>query len=191
MESRAAAATAEAATTATKKRKKTPKWRNSNKKEVLWKDIVDYKEDGMEAVEVYEMHDGIYHKFEFKLFKTNLKNLRNVVEKDIERMYLDSAAYYNDMFKVRPPRSQTNKPHWNTRVAKDLLEIDLDEDLHTLFEPKELWLIRYEYQEFELDVFRKHIHQAVGARRKEKYWEDMKEQQKNGKKTLARGAHRI
>ena len=174
MASRAAGAAA-AAATATKK-KKTPKWRNSHEKEVLWRDIVEYKVPvDMAAEEVYEMHDGIYKKFELKHFKTNLKNLHAAIEKDRERMYHDSAAYYSDMTKQRPPRSQTNKPHWNTHVAKDLLEIDLDDGLNMIMAPMELWATRSEYQEFELEVFCKHIHQAVGARRKKQYWEDMNE----------------
>ena len=183
-----ATATAAAATGTTTRKKKTPKWRNSHKKEVLWRDIVDYKEEGMDAEAVYEMHDGIYKKFLFNNFKTNLKNLRKAVEADRERMYQDSAAYYNDMSKTRPTKSQTNKPHWNTHVAKDLLEIDLDDDLHTLLEPMELWATRAEYQEFELEVFRKHIHQAVGARRKKAYWEDMNEQ--GNKAATIRGGRR-
>ena len=177
----APAPAAAAAAGKAKKKKKTPKWRNSNEKEVLRKDIVDFKvTEDMAAAQVYEMHNGIYKKFELKHFTTNLRNLRKSVEADRERMYFDSAAYYSDMSKQRPPRSQT-KPHWNTHVAKDLLEIDLDEGLNTVMTPLELWLTRGEYQVFELEVFRKHIHQAVGARLKKEYWEDFKTKKQQGK----------
>ena len=39
---------------------KKPKWRNSLEKEQLHSDIVENKIDNMPALEVYEMHGGIY-----------------------------------------------------------------------------------------------------------------------------------
>ena len=72
-------------------------WKGSREKRQLRKDILEgLVDEEMTAEEVYDMRGGIYHKFVFKNFKNNLKNLRSFLKREQERSFFDSLAFYND-----------------------------------------------------------------------------------------------
>ena len=135
-------------------------WKGSREKRQLRKDILEgLVDEEMTAEEVYDMRGGIYHKFVFKNFKNNLRNLRNFLKREEERAFFDSLAFYNDKRSKRPPATQTKK-HWNGSRAQKWLVKDVDDELHLWLTPFELYLTREAYMEFEYDDFRKHIHQT-------------------------------
>jgi hypothetical protein len=102
----------------------------------------------------------------------------------------DSAAV--ESFRSLHPRNQAtqrNYPFWDTSEASRLLEKDIDDGLHVLMTPKELYNTRQEYKEFPLAVFRKHIHQARQAGVQSSYWmhrKKLKEEnwERNNRRTL-------
>ena len=48
---------------------------------------------------------------------------------------------------------------WDTHEAAAKLKEDIKDGKHISSKPKELWLSREEYQDFELSVFRGHVYQ--------------------------------
>ena len=137
---------------------------------MLRKDILDGKTEGKTSRQVYEMHVE-YRKYEFKRFSPNYRNLVEALKKEGDRAGTDAAAYYNDLLHYKQLVPARTKPHWNTSSAKELLEDDIDAGNTDDVEPTELHASRAEYQEFELSVFRKHIHQAKKSRANREYYE--------------------
>jgi hypothetical protein len=147
------------------------KWRNSKEKEMLRKDILDGKTEGKPVADVYAMHVE-FKAFSFNNFKSNYSRLSDAIDRQLELANDDTAAFYNDTiaWKNRPPPSQLRKPFWDTHAAKKLLKKDIDAEKHKKMKPKELQSTRAEYMEFDLEVFRKHIHQELRDRANAGWW---------------------
>ena len=71
------------------------------------------------------------------------------------------------------PRSHLNKrgyPHWDDHAAKELLEVDVANKMHTQKTPQEFRDTRDAYKEFPEDVFAKRINNEVAKQRAAKFW---------------------
>jgi hypothetical protein len=74
--------------------------------------------------------------------------------------------------------TKTNLP-WHKSEAKKLLKQDIDDGKHLHMKPSELRGTRKEYEDFGLEVFRKHIHQDVDSRSKRAFRFAEKNKKKN------------
>ena len=107
----------------------------------------------------------LFKLYEFPKFVTNLKNLREAVSKDYDRMAEDAEAYGHDvllkeMLRKKDPIPPQPYPNLDTHAAKHLLRQDIqDGKCNKGMIPKNLRLSQPEYQDFPLDVFRDHIYQ--------------------------------
>lgn len=155
-----------------------PVWKGSKEKLILYNDIVAgvVKEES-KPKDVYEMHDGIYKKFVYTNFRSNLRTLKNMVKEQMEQATDDATALDHDLAIVGNYYSST-KPRWHNSDAEKLLKEDIDAGRHNRIDPKtgepikpsKFRLDRLEYRVFDLDVFRNHIYQELRARRERPYW---------------------
>ena len=110
------------------RKNKEPSWSKSKEKEKLYEDINSGEVAGMSTKEVYEMHDGIYKKFKYPNFRTNLRNLRNKVAKD--RMAADKSkeAYDHDKSFFAKPRHTFawKDSDQHKQLVKDIRDGSLD-----------------------------------------------------------------
>ena len=78
------------------KEKGPPDWRTSKTKFILREDIIAGNvTSDMDAQEVYVMRP-CYSQYKFNNFKTNLRNLRKALERDLIQSEDDEAAYFHD-----------------------------------------------------------------------------------------------
>ena len=140
-------------------------WGKSEAKRLLRADIITgVVKPEMDAAVVFQMRIE-YQDYKLNHFRTNLGNLREVIEKHHGRMKEDVAHYIQDRKLLKEIRK--NDPPlilWHQSEARKLLKIDIDNKKHTTMKPSQLYISRQEYQEFAPDVFRKHIHQEVTER---------------------------
>ena len=64
------------------------------------------------------------------------------------------------------------EPEWVDHEARELLAIDMDNNLHKRMAPRELYMRRLQYQEFSLETFRGHIYQEEHTRKWKAQWVD-------------------
>jgi hypothetical protein len=152
--------------------KKQNSWRNSAVKEMLRDDILAGKTEDKTAKAVRNMRPE-YWEMEEKMFEQRFYRLRLDLLKEKKRSDRDYAAFKSDLLIYQQLMPSSTKPHWNTHPAKTLLDEDIDAGRTTFdaeWKPKDLWATRPEYLEFELTVFRKHVHQALKSRANAKVW---------------------
>lgn len=104
--------------------------------------------------------------FDKKTYERRIKSLQKIVRDDQNCAMRDEVLLSQD--RVIHPKSTHNArgvPRWEGLVV-DSLRLDMDAGLHNFLGPKELWLTRQEYQQYPLDVFRKHIYQEKRRRKK-------------------------
>ena len=159
-----------------KKKKKKKKWQGSKAKQILHDALAKGEDEKGNKVSV-RSGKGQYPRDIYKLFKDlpefqesdfgNQKlfgdRLRRLRESVIEKKCLaakDLSALKNSL-EIHPI---PNKRMF-VDVALPYLRVDMDNGLHLTTKPRELHKTRPEYQEFELDTFRKHIHQEVYTRK--------------------------
>jgi len=65
-------------------------------------------------------------------------------------------------------------PRWDGSAAHKQLETDVLNEVHSSNTPEELWKTREEFQDFPLEVFRKHVWQATKMRDSNKYFANVK-----------------
>jgi len=73
----------------------------------------------------------------------------------------------------RNPRNKLTsrgQPFWDTHQANDLLAKDVKSGKASTMTPLILHSTRPEYQEFHLEVFRKHIYQEIQKQEGQQYW---------------------
>ena len=105
------------------------KWLGSEEKEMLRNDIVnDIVSDQETAKDVYEMHDGAYHKFRFERFKVNLQNLRKSLKQQFNSAQYDQAALISTLQDKQPliVGDHHGYPKWHGSRARTLLLQDID-----------------------------------------------------------------
>jgi hypothetical protein len=125
----------------------------------------------MQPKEVFNMHPKEHGKWNHQNWSNNLRNLRNAIERDRERMQNDCINCGHDLailkeFRQKNPHTQRSK--WRGSKAERTLKKDVDEGKHLTLPPKKLCNHKEwpEHREFDLVVFRKHIHQEVDSRPK-------------------------
>jgi len=109
-------------------------------------------------------------------FPERLAAVIEEVERDMDRAAEEKAALLKDRSKY--PINATNhrgEPRWEGSVAQELLRKDIDEGKNEQMRPRDLWLSRPEYQEYDKEVFRKHIHQEVSSRKYNQFCADRSE----------------
>jgi hypothetical protein len=154
-------------TTAKKTKPPTP-WLISEAKELLAKDILAKKVDGMGPKAVFAMRKE-YQQYEYKNFRSNLLALRKAIQLQHDLADADSAALAHDE-RIRPRANSKPYPRWDRSEAERLLKLDIDAGEHTKLKPSQLHKKRAEYQLFPPDVFRDHIYQEVRSRTESSYW---------------------
>jgi len=173
LQSQPSTAAATAASSTQQGPKPTP-WQHSEAKQILKKDIVEGRvTDEMDPEEVFEMHGGLYHEYEFKNFKTNLGDLKEALKKQFGKAVSDHLALWNDITH-RPRNGPTDStrpcPRWEGSEAERLLKLDMEEGLHEQMRPSDLFFSRPEYAPWPLEVFRDHIYQGSRSELETPYW---------------------
>jgi hypothetical protein len=134
------------------------KWIHSSEKKQLKKDIIDgVVTDDMTAAFVYNMRDGSYHKFPYNRFKVNLKNLQLAIKKLQNSSADDAIALENASQQWPIQNDPPNYPPWHNSRAKLLLLTDINSGTIEGLPPTEVRLMRPEYLEYPLKVFRDHL----------------------------------
>jgi len=147
------------------------KWGKSKAKEMLADDIIKGEVlPAMAAKDAYEMREE-YKSFKYENFRTNLKNLREVIAKDFARMQQDSVDYVHDRELVKDLRNNNPLlrppcPNWHQSAARQLLKDDMTTGKHLTMKPMQLHATKQEHRMFPLDVFRNHIYQEADERAK-------------------------
>ena len=169
-----------------KKKGKKERWRHSEAKKLLKKNIINKKiPPTMKAREVYEMEEE-YKKWPYKNFPTNLKNLRAAIKKDYDRAKEDLEAYKKDRETLKKLRA--NDPPqllWHKSEACGLLKQDIYDGKHKLMKPRDLYLSRKEYQLFDLETFRNQIYNRLSTLEKRKSRYEKKKIRASFKKTFS------
>ena len=149
-----------------RKDKKKEKFANSASKAIMRGDVlrknITRQTDPKDAYEMHDEHD----KWVFKAWKDALTRMINAVEQDRGRMQRDVTSYGHDLKLVQDRRTEVAEKAFHRSPAYRQLKEDVDNGLHEIFPPKDLWLKREAYQAFDLLCFRKHIYQEVDSRPK-------------------------
>lgn len=154
------------------KKKKTKGWRGSEAKDVLLKLLLDKKSLIQKKTddEIYNSH-ACFQEFDEKYFKKKVKDVRKsaarineVIDEQEMEFQKDQLAWPRNAMTIR------GYPFWDTHRASVLLEQDVKDGLDSLYEPSELRALREEYQDFPLEVFRKHIYQERRKQKEGVYW---------------------
>eukprot|EP00980_Cylindrotheca_fusiformis_P020426 scaffold7476_cov68-Cylindrotheca_fusiformis.AAC.3 len=133
------------------------------------------EKDYLEGVVTDDMlpRDVIQLREEYKAVKIqNFRSNWNAMKKRIaahkERANVDESIYLHDVSIYKLSR---DKDHlWHGSEAERLLKIDVKRQRHEQLHPSFLYLSRPEYQKFDYQVFRKHIHQEARSARETPYW---------------------
>jgi hypothetical protein len=158
--------------------KKTPKWIHSKEKDQLKKDILDgVVTDDMRPAVVYQMHDGIYQKYKYTNFTTNLRNLRIAITKSIAAAYEDEIAFQN-IRKQWTAQVNPAYPPWHNSAAKALLLEDIKAGATDGLKAAAVWELRPEYLQFPLNVFRDHLSKEKTKPKVKANWEHQKKLKK-------------
>lgn len=164
----------------TSKKKKEDLWEHSLAKKLLKKALVRGSDEkgnrvclrSADGAGAEQMPRNIYLLFkdlpEFQIsdfndeakFKSRLYNLRKAVTEAKKGAHRDKLALENSLLDHPIPNMRQF-----VDVALPFLRADMDAGKHELMKPRYLHKTRPEYMEFELEKFRKHIHQEVYTRK--------------------------
>jgi hypothetical protein len=158
------------------KKPQVEKWGKSEAKKLLKQDIIDGTvKDQDDPRDVYYTRPE-FQKYEFDNFKTNLKNLKEAIYGNYERMASDCEYYGHDLALLKEIRKDDPplQTPWHKSEAKALLEQDIEDGKHLALHengkkvtPKDLYMTRAAYREFSLRVFRDHIYQTAIRKQKQ------------------------
>ena len=162
----------EAAMTSTTKWKAEEKWASSFAKAMLVRLFRDEKSKihSMTPDEIHSAHPA-FKCYPRKRFLPNLCNLKTSLELEKRIVAQDERNFERDM--ARFPRGEftsRGKLFWDSHRANEILKQDLDVGKLKSMRPKDLWLTRPEYRDFDSDDFCKYVHQELRARREKPYW---------------------
>jgi hypothetical protein len=162
---------------------KMTKWKHSDEKEQLKLDILSgVVSPEMRPSVVYNMHDGIYHKFEYVNFQSNLRNLRSAINSSRIAAHEDEIALRTTFQRWRHEPGEEQYPAWHKSDAKELLLEDIASGATEGLKPAEVHQLRPEYQDYPLKVFRDHLIKETKNPLVKAYWENQKELTKQKKK---------
>jgi hypothetical protein len=161
-------------------------WKTSKEKELLKKDI----EDGVvstqdQARSVYDMHNGVYHRFPYENFRNNLRNLLKTSEKSQTAANRDAAALVvaQAVIEARDnARDEDEYPSWYFSDGRRLLLQDLQSGILEGKRPIAIHQSRPEYLVFPLKIFRDNYYKEKQRPVTKAYWDFLKSQRQQKKK---------
>lgn len=152
-------------------------------KELLEKDyLAGELTDAMTTDEVIASRPTIYNKVPRTNFVSNWRLLKIRIKGHKERAKKDDERYEHDMEIYMLAKDYPWE--WHGSEAERLLKEDVAVGHDLRYPPWLLFLKRDEYQEFDYQVFRKHVHQEARAALETPYWMVHKEKKQVKKKML-------
>ena len=143
------------------KKKEVP-WRSSKTKDLLQANIhnrlIEAETNPRDAF--FERPE--YAKTSWKQFPQRLRAAKKYVTAEEDRASADKALFLQHK---QLPKSPAIGKEWNKSQAQKFLREDIDSKKNDQMTPKELYNTRKEYQDFSLEVFRKHIYSEVERRK--------------------------
>jgi hypothetical protein len=137
-------------------------------KPLLEKDYLEGRATAdMQPREVIKLRDE-YKKVKVENFRSNWKAMKERIQAHKTRATEDAHDFLHDMQLYTLARDLPS--YWDGSAAQRLSIDDVDAGLHKAVMPKQLRLSRSEYQNFDLQVFRKHIYQETRSRIETPYW---------------------
>ena len=131
------------------------------------------KNNRMSAKKNWESHE-IFQLYDLIQFKTYNKNMKALTSKRKILIKEEEESFHRDMLKL-PEKDVTSRgiPFWYKHEASRLVEEYVSQEIEgaAKIKPQLLWKSRKEYQEFPLDVFRKHLYQERTKRLAAPYWQ--------------------
>ena len=147
-------------------------WRGSKAKDLLLKLLMDNKSfiHTKTDSDIHNCHD-LFADFEPRYFQKNLKKARKVAATKLKHIDATEAEHQREQLAYPPnPITIHGYPRWPDHRASSLLKEDVKNRLAYSIKPKQLRGMRDEYQEFPLEVFRRHVHQEKRAQKEGPYW---------------------
>ena len=153
---------------------------NDEDAKVLWKDsklrgilyqllmsgTIPLDEDAMGPKDVCNFRPEEFKEIECERFKTNLKAMRKRIIEKKNYSATDTAGLAHDrMIYPKNPFNHRGEPRWEGSEAERLLKKDVEDGQHEEVTPQEFYLSRIQYQEYNRNVFLKHVHQEVRTRK--------------------------
>ena len=145
-------------------------WKSSKAKQLLEKDLkegtIPLTSAEMSPKIVYHQREE-FRQFDYEHFRNRLNDLRKRIRDKNNRASAESAALAHDR-RIHPKATHNHRgePRWEGSDAERLLRLDMDQGMHKIMKPQELWSSRKEYYEnYSKDVFRGHIYQEEQRRK--------------------------
>jgi hypothetical protein len=145
-------------------------WAESKAKALLMQDIIDgvvpKNPCSTMPTNVIFTSRPEYAEYGYSAFSGRLSRLRAQINRELKRAEDDLAAFNNyKAHNVVHKMSAHGYPEWDGSDAQKQLKLDIDDGLHEILEPKELWCYREVYDSFPLRVFKDHIYQEIDTRK--------------------------
>jgi len=151
--------------------KQQPKpWQHSTAKKELKRALLD-PTSNVHSISVEEVHRS---NDQYKLYPNFPKYYRALqlhIEEEKMQVIADDIAAADQM--KQNPRHRLNKrgyPHWDTHIAKILLERDIANKVHEKMSPQQLRMTRDAYKEFPPRVFGQQVQAEKTKQRAAKFW---------------------
>ena len=145
-------------------------WENSRAKQIVRRGYIDETIPlTMPMDDIIELNPEVHKKWPVKQWKQNVRNLRKAIKRDKDRAMEDWLNYKVDIAKLKTNRPDNRKVPWHLSEAAEYLKQDMAKGKHLEMKPRELYLTRPSYQEFDLRTFRKHIYQRKDAEPKRQW----------------------
>ena len=150
--------------------------------------LKDYQEgrvtDFMKPKDVWNMRDE-FKAVQYVNFRANFSAMKRRIKEKKKEAEIEEAGFRLDMAKFTLAKDIDG--YWNGSPAERLLKQDISEKRHEQMKPQLLWNSRPEYQKFDLNKFRGHVHQELRSKRERNYWlvkrmKKAEEAKRNGKK---------
>lgn len=132
--------------------------------------------------QVVALRPGFYDIVPRTNFVTNWKALKTRIDNNIERARKNKERYDHDMKLYTLAKDDPEE--WHGSEAEALLKDDISKERHLRYSPGLLYSCTDEYQEFEYQTFRKHIHQEARSLLETPYWMVKKEKKQKKKKMI-------
>ena len=154
-------------------RGKTIDWKNSNEKALLKREIIAGKvTDLMLPGEVYNMYNGVFHKFEYKNFRINMNHLKKSI--DESKLYAASDAVMLSNTIANAPIDRFNEPSWQSSKAKVSISSGFKSGYLNGKTPKQIYDSNPDYKEFDFKQFSDNFYKEKHAGKKKSYWASVK-----------------
>jgi hypothetical protein len=146
-----------------------PPWRNSDAQKelrsLLMSGVVPSLQGTMSPADIWKTFCAPRPAFSGFLYKKFPPRLRAMQKQHLMkggRAADEHAALIHDRINFpRPSHNHRGEPQWHGSDAERLLKFDVAAKNHEIMTPRQLYGTRISYQEYPLEVFRKHIHQEV------------------------------